>query len=442
MYYMKIKISSAFFLLSLLFIPGLCPAQVTVVRVDGPKVYIDISALNRNVQKGETFKIILSSERLINPKTGKDLGPVYTYSPEGKITEVQPLYAVGELPQGVKVSVGQETVLETLSAPAPRPAQTQNAPAQKPAFTHKTVSYAPVEQTIISLTAADITGDGKEEIATLSDKGLVTVWQPANAALTPLYTWQLKNKEAVTLSAADVKKSGRAQIFLTAYESGRAQISSSVLELKDGQLTLTDTLPYFVKELGCAENKKIWTQKPFVIGANPGTARLLAYDGKRFYTAEERLDTQRNWLTGVNAFDMENSGKRNLIYTSSNGRIRMVTARGKRAESKDLFASTPNRVQYKQDILKFYPSVQAYGENDGAVLAAVENVSKQGLLSDTFGSYKNAQIHFMRFEKGGLQITDSVPLEGFVYDTACSAHSVLAAEVLPDGTSGVVEIFR
>lgn len=441
MYYMKIKFLSALFLPVLCLIPGRCPAQTTVVRVDGPKAYIDTSSLGRPVQKGEPFKIILSSERLINPKTGKDLGPVYTYSPEGKITEVQPLYAVGELPRGVKVSVGQEAVLETPSAPV-QPVHAPNAPAQEPVSAHKTASYAPIQQTVISLAAADITNDGKEEIVTLSDKGLVTVWQTKNTELIPLYTWQLKQKEAVTLSAGDVKKSGRAQIFLTAYEPSRAQITTGVLELKDGQLTLTDTLPYFIKELGCAENKKIWAQKPFVIGANPGTARLLAYDGKRFYTAEERLDTQRNWLTGVNAFDMENSGKNNLIYTSSNGRIRLISSGGKRAESKDLFASTPNRVQYKQDILKFYPSVQAYGKDDGAVLAAVENVRKQGLLSDTFGSYKNAHIHFMRFEKGGLQITDSVPLDGFVYDTACSARGILAAEILPDGASGVVEIFR
>ena len=153
MYYMKIN--TAFLLSVLFFIPALCPAQLTVVRVDGQKVYIDTSVLNRSVSKGETFKIILSSERLVNPKTGKDLGPLYTYSPEGKITEVQPMYAVGELPKGTKAAVGLEAVLEPLAAeePAAKTVKTQDA---KPSSVRKT-TYAPVEQEIVSLSTAAVT---------------------------------------------------------------------------------------------------------------------------------------------------------------------------------------------------------------------------------------------------------------------------------------------
>jgi hypothetical protein len=92
--------------------------------------------------------------------------------------------------------------------------------------------------------------------------------------------------------------------------------------------------------------------------------------------------------------------------------------------------------------VKFYPSLQVFGPAGDATVAAVENTSKLGLLSETFGQYQSGKIHFLTFEKGRLSLQDTVNLDGVVYDTACSDRAVLAAEVLPDGSSSVVEIFK
>ena len=78
-------------------------AQMTVVRVDGSKIYLDTSEEKTAPAVGSTFKVIVSSTPLTNPKTGKNLGDVYTYSSVGKITEVQPLYAVGECRNSSKI---------------------------------------------------------------------------------------------------------------------------------------------------------------------------------------------------------------------------------------------------------------------------------------------------------------------------------------------------
>ncbi|MBP3513114.1 MAG: hypothetical protein J6J74_01270 [Elusimicrobiaceae bacterium] len=429
------KINTAFLLSVLFFIPALCPAQLTVVRVDGQKVYIDTSVLNRSVSKGETFKIILSSERLVNPKTGKDLGPLYTYSPEGKITEVQPMYAVGELPKGTKAAVGLEAVLEPLAAeePAAKTVKTQDA---KPSSVRKT-TYAPVEQEIVSLSTAAVTAPEAENIVTLSKKGQLTVWTPAGDKLEQNLSFQIPaGKTPLTVSAYPAQNAQTADIFVTVYDASREKISTLVLSNQNGRLTQTDTLPYFVKELGCGAEKMLWAQKPFVSGAKPGNARKLAYQNGKFVLTGDTLNTGRNWLTGVNEADGS------LVITAQNGVIRRTSPDGKKAESKSLFASAPNRVKYKQEILKFYPSVQVFGPADNRVYAAVENTAKLGLLSDTFGQYQSGKIHFMSFEKGRLNITDTAETDGFMYDTACSARAVLAAKVLPDGTSSVVEFFK
>ena len=438
-YYMKINFKKLSVLCLLAAFSVCASAQITVVKQDGDKLYLDTSSVNRNVNKGDSFKLITSKEKLINPKTGKNLGFIYNYSPEGQITEVQPLYAVGELKDAPKDAVGSEAVIEAAAVPArdAEPAQTQDAQSDKKIF-----RYDPVEQIIISVTEADINGDGVNELVTLSDKGAVTVWDKTAETLKPLYTYRLSAKTPVTLSAKDVKETGRAQIFVTAYNPRREAITATVLELKGTSLEETDSLPYFVKELGCGPDKEIWAQKPFVVNGDPGSAWELDFEKGRFKTDGDRLQTQRNWLTGLNVYDVEKDAADNLIYTSPNGRIRMVLQNGKRAESKDLFASTPNRVKYKQDILKFYPSVQVYGPEGKATIAAVENISKLGLLSDTFGSYQSGKIHFLNFEKGRLSVQDTVTLDGYVYDTACTPRGILTAEVLPDGTSVVTEIFR
>lgn len=438
-YYMKNNIICFIAASVLLLFPALAGAQVTVVRVDGQKVYMDTTSLNRNVQKGEIFKVILSSEKLVNPKTGKNLGNVYTYSPEGKIVEVQPMYAVGELPEKASASVGQEAVIE---AAAKAPVYTQDA--DENASSRQKIVYAPVEQEIISLTQADITAPGAQNFITLSADGKVTVWSRAEKdTLAEQLSYTVPSaKRAVTLSAAPVKEGGLAQIFVSAYDPSRSSVSALVLENENGTLKETASLPYFVKELGCGKDKKIWAQKPFVSATRPGNAREVAYQNGKYTVQKDMFSTQRNWLTGLNRYDVEGEGADNLVYTSSNGTVRLTLKNGKRAESKDLFAAAPNRVKYKQEIVKFYPSVQVFGPAGDATVAAVENTSKLGLLSETFGQYQSGKIHFLTFEKGRLSLKDTVNLDGVVYDTACSDRAVLAAEVLPDGNSSVVEIFK
>lgn len=437
-YYMKNNIIRFIAATVLFLFPALAGAQVTVVRVDGQKIYMDTTSLSRNVQKGETFKVILSSEKLVNPKTGKNLGDVYTYSPEGKIIEVQPMYAVGELPKKAAVSVGQEAVIEAAAA---APVYAQKAADES--ARQKTV-YAPVEQEIISLTQADVTAPGAQNFITLSKDGKITVWSRAEKdALAEQLSYTVPAaKRAVTVSAAPVKEGGLAQIFVSVYDPSRASVSALVLENENGSLKETASLPYFVKELGCGKDKKIWAQKPFVSATRPGNAREVEYKNGKYAVQKEMFSTQRNWLTGLNRYGVESADAENLVYTSSNGTVRLVLKNGKRAESKDLFAAAPNRVKYKQEIVKFYPSVQVFGPAGDATVAAAENTSKLGLLSETFGQYQSGKIHFLAFEKGRLSVKDTVSLDGVVYDTACSDRAVLAAEVLPDGNSSVVEIFK
>ena len=435
-YYMKIKI----FLFTFFFLfPGLVQAQVTVVRVEKNTVYLDTSSLEQPVQKDDSFKVVLSTEKLTNPTTGKELGLIKKYSAEGKITEVQPLYSVGQLPKGETATVGQEAIIEQIS---PRETDPKEAPKKK-LSQRKMITYSPVAQEIISLSAADVIQPEAHNIITLSKDGRITVWKRNGETLDEESSYQLpKTKTPLTLSAAPVRGQETAEIFATTYDPHTNRISTLALSYEKKQWNVLDTLPYFVKELGCAPNKTVWIQKPFVIDVRPGDAHNLIYENGHFKPGEQTLPTQRNWLTGTAYAPVEKTEGANFLYTAKNGKIKMRLANKKNVESKSLFAFSPNRVKYKQELITFYPSLQILQSQGKTEVVGVENVAKYGLLSSTFGMYQNGKIHFLLFEKGRLNVSDSVELDGFVYDTACAANAVLTAEVLPDGQSSVVEIFN
>lgn len=437
-YYMK-KLSCGLLAFLFCFLFSSLFAQITVVRVEGNKIFMDTSSAPA-VHKGDTFKVILSSEKLTNPQTGKELGLIYNYSSEGKITEVQPLYAIGTLAEKTKITVGQEVVLER-TMPAATPAAAQQTP--QAVTTHALTRYNPVEQEVISLTEGNF-AQAPHAIATLSSKNKVTVWKRGeNKNLEELLSYTLPtNKKGITLSAKDVKNAGSDQLFVTVYDPTRQNISTLVLEVQEGALIQTDTLPYFVKELGCGSQKTLWAQRPFVTDNRPGNAKEVVYKKNGYATGDRSFSTQHNWLTGLNLYPVQNDKYENLIYTSSNGKLRMILQNGKRTESVDSFASTPNRISYKQEIVRFYPSLQVFGTPGEAQLAAVENTSKLGLLSDAFGQYQEGKIQWLSYQQGRLQIQETTELNGVLYDTACTDEAILTAEVLTDETSTVVELLK
>lgn len=412
-------------------------AQMSVVKIDGKKIYLDTSEEKTALTKGSTFKVILSSETLINSK-GKNLGEIYKYSDVGTITEVQPLYAIGELKEVKDIKVGQQAVFEEIKPILPTAVKEETQKSTRA----KTV-YQPIEQTVISLTQADVTAPGVQNIVTLGDNNQVWVLSRGEKeTLKQELAYTLPaDKKAMAVSATPVKE-GLAQIFVAVYIPGRNTIQTLVLENKNGALENTATLPYFVKELGCGADKKIWGQRPFIVDATPGDAREIVFEKGKFVASGATFKTRRNWLEGLNYFPIETAEKDNLIFTVSNGVLRMILGNGKRAESKDLFGSSPLRFEYKQDILKFYPSIQVFGQPGNATVAAVANGTKFGLLSETFGQYQSGKVHFLDYQKGRLQVTDTVELDGVLYDTACTDKAILTAEVLADGTSSVVEILK
>ena len=415
-------------------------AQLTVVRIQNHRIYLDTSSAQTPVKKGDTFKVILSSEKLTNPKTGKELGLLYNYSEPGVITEVQPLYAVGKLPSEKGVEIGQDAVIES----APTNTQTAETKPQQESSSSQEIqkiTYEPIGQEVAAITTGAVSAPEADNIITLSNKGQLSVWNRAGENLQEVTSYQLPvGKAPLSVSAAKVRGKETAEVFVSVYEENLSRISTLVLAYENGQWTTLATLPYFVKETGCTQ-KTVWMQRPFVLGARPGNARNLVYQDGKFTAGELQIATRHNWLSGLNLLPTDKNEEK-LIFTTPGGQIKLEPSKGKTSAYKDFSVGAPNRVKYKQEMVKFYPALQVLKHQGRTQAAVVENTTTFGLLSGTFGQYSGGKIHFLAFEKGRLTPTQTVDMDGFMYDTACTPAALVTAEVLQDGKSSIVEILN
>ena len=447
-YYMKIKTLLWLSALSVwIFVPCI-QAQVVVVKQEANKVFLDTSEYNRTVSVGDQFKIIVSQEKLTNPKTGKELGLINHYSAEGKIIEVQPLYVIGQMPNNTKFSIGQEAIIQSapvaahVATPAAHSAAATENPA--PVSNRKINTYTAVEREIVGAVQDDFTPRPGQEIATVDTKGNLILYAIDGNTLQEIASHPLTvGQKPLALSALDKMETGYAQLFVSVYNENEQKISTFVFDVQDQTFQPVATLPYFVKELGCGEEKELYAQKPFISGAKPSTtAHELDYENGQFKLNKDSFSTRSNWLSGVNRYEIQNKDTENLVYTASNRTLRLRLQNGKFVDSPALFATAPNRVKYKQQMIPFYPAVQVYGPEGRATLAAVENKTTLGLLSQQFGQYKGSKLHFLTYENGSLDVRETVELNGFLYDTSCTQRGILAPQVLSSRQTVITEIYR
>ena len=109
-----------------------------------------------------------------------------------------------------------------------------------------------------------------------------------------------------------------AEIFATVYDDRLARVSTVVLSYENGQWATLDTLPYFVKEIGCGSEKTLWMQKAFVSSTRPGNAHNVVYQDGKFVAGTQKLATQHTWLMGDNRFPFaENNSWLKLLIADS-----------------------------------------------------------------------------------------------------------------------------
>ncbi|MFH1619473.1 MAG: VCBS repeat-containing protein [bacterium] len=387
-------------------------ADAVVVKVDSDTVYFDITGSSKPVSPGSFFTIFSESGDLFNPLTGTNLGKMIVTVATGSITLLEPRYAVGTV-----------TFKKSEPKPGHKVSWTQAPPKPAKPGEGKTPFWrsAPLEDTVIGLAAGDVDGDGEGEISVISANKL-TVYSLNGGVLKAGASWEAPaGQRLLSVEAADLKKTGMAQIFVSQFSDFSKRAETAVLELKDGKLKKTAALNWLVRGFEAADGLRLYAQELFESSSLDRSAirRLIYREGKFTGDSEPLKKPRPDWLYGFSLFDMNSDSIEDLVYVSDAGRIRVQFKKRSdhwETESND-FGKTPVRFTWIKKILKVYPGIPVFGGAGQPEVCGVVNIPRSGILADSFGLYKSGELRCFAWSGTALKEIWKAPVEdGFITD--------------------------
>ena len=410
------------FLIFTLSFGGILTAKdlALIVKQDGNKVYLDISGFNVKPQKGDSFRIAEWGEELVNPKTGKSLGKILKRQIEGKITQTEDLYAIGQLDSEQNVFSSEAEIFVTVPAPV------VTAPPQLAqgglAIIQPVMQTKNIEGKIKAAAFGDIDGDGSNEaVFAFAEDNAIKVFalqgqelkETASLSVSPL-------RKIIALDAADLKQSGHAQIFASVYDTSADKFYTMVLEAKGATLEQTDTVRGIVKGISVQGGPRDLYVQDYNPATGLSSAAQLVYQNGAFERGASLFAYNFESIFGFNLFDFKEAGHKNVIYTTLAQKLRIqFEKRGSYTESPSGFdfATTPNRLKINGKPQRLYTPVVVFKNAAGQTLVgALEHQTKLGLLSDVFGSYASAKLYFLNWTGNGLTPKAVAEIQGIACD--------------------------
>jgi hypothetical protein len=416
-----------------------------VVKQDGLKVYLDTSDFRAKPRTGDDFRIYEEGEEIVNPKTGKVLGKVLIRQATGRITQVEDNYAIGNLDQNMEAT-GLEAEIRVTTEPLEANTASKASTAS---FQEELImpiwQSAPIEGRTKAATAADITGNGEGELILAFDEdNSINVFTVADAALNKLATAKVNPlRKIISLDAADLKGTGKAQIFATVLDTTAQKFNTLVLEYNDNRLEVTDTIKGMVKGIAPNGGKRVLYTQDVNQASNKfsyTTPALLIYEKNAFKTGEKLGAYNFTSIYGFNHGEISKAAKAPVIYVTSNGRVRIQF--DKRSSNVDSpadmdFSTTPLRIKYNNGLKRLFVSLCLFKNTEGgSTIAAVEHIANLGILSDTFGSYNSAKLHFLKWDGITIRKGPSADIGGVVYDIIQAPFGKYQSSIIVPFTTG------
>lgn len=426
-----------------------------IVKQEGQKVYLDISDFKDKPRVNDTFSITFWGSELKNPKTGKVLGKVIERRLDGVINVVEELFAVGT------VNGFNDEKLEGLDANIKStvglPRIEQNTLNQERKSTIQLLWQSdPLESKAVAVTAADIDGTGDSKLVlAYGDNNIKTyAWkddklvEEITLQFNPLY-------KILSLDSADLNGNGKAEIFVDYYDTTRERFAAAVYELEGEQFAEKATVRGLVKGIAPYNKERaLYVQEIKNISGRAQylTPALFVYqDGA--YKAGAKLQAQKfNNIFGFNlGIFKELTNRPDIIYTQQNGRLRLQFERkGAYLNSPDGydFATTPTRLKFGNDMLRFYSSLALFNGEDGKpVVAGIVNEAKLGILSNAFGSYQRGKLVFLKWNGSSLEYFKESPLGGYAVDLVQgslgkSYKNVIIVPFMTDADQTTITVFE
>lgn len=390
-----------------------------VVKQEGLKVYLDISELTFKVGKGDIFTITRWGQEIKNPKTGKVLGKDIDSRTKGKIEQVEQNYAIGQLEKpfdAANLYAVFNKAQEESSAPATQ--QTTSQEVLKPFWQSQLI-----EGKIRASASGDLNGDGLNDLILAFEDNSIKVYTLKDDTLKEEFSVSVNPlRRIISLDSADLKGTGRAQLFVSVLDTNTQRFNTLIFEGGDNTLHQNGLIAGVVKGIApFNQERRLYLQEISTLSGKTKTSvpYKLVYQDNAFKKGEKVKYTKFEDIFGFN-FAPFKKDKENLIYTAFNSRLRVqYDKKNSYIESpSDIdFGSTPNRVKYNREVKRIYSSLGLYHSLEGEILvAAIENQTKYGIFSETFGMYESAILYVLKWNKGNFEKYLSAKIPGVVSD--------------------------
>ncbi len=391
-----------------------------VVKQEGLKVYLDTTELTFKVSKGDRFTITRWGEEIKNPKTGKILGKDVDSRAKGKVESVEENYAIGQLetPFDAKNLTAVFDKGNSLSQDSTKSLDKQNTDELAPLWQSDIL-----EGQIRAAASGDLNGDGLNDLIVAFEDNTIKVYSFKENALKEEVSVSVNPlRRIISLDSADLKGTGRAQLFVSVLDTNTQRFNTLIFEGGENILRQNGTISGIVKGIApFNQSRKLYLQEVSILGGKTkfSSPYLLVYEKDSFKKGEKAKYTKFDEIFGFN-FAPFKKDKDNLIYTAFNSRLRVqYDKKNSFIESpSDIdFGSTPNRVKFNREVLRVYSSLGIFGSpQDNILIAAIENQTKYGILSETFGSYESAILYVLKWNKGNFEKYLSAKIPGVVSD--------------------------
>ncbi|WP_424245602.1 hypothetical protein Dip510_000538 [Elusimicrobium posterum] len=441
--------------LSAFALPAFAGDIAYVAKQDNKTLYLDITEMSSPIVVGTAFKVIESEETLKNRK-GESLGTVYNYGPQAVVTQVEPKYAVAVLSSDYKTKADQKLQITkevavtpvTVSAPQAVIAPVVVAPpSEQQSAAKKLLKTAALEEKISSATMVKI--DGKDIIIAAAPKNTVKTFELNGYALKETGQFQIAPyKKILTLSAADIKGTGKPQVYVILHEEKAQKVITSVLEFSEGKLAESATLRWAAKVASTPQGAVLYGQEIYKhneVKKTPVTQ--IVYEKGKFKAVKSGARVNSNATSFSFSYYSADGGKtKDSIFSTDYGRVKMLFAKGKDTEvTENDFATTPTRFDIAGSFERVLLPVPFFIDSNGVpTFAAAANDPKLGIVADSFGMYKNGTLHFLQWNGTVFKSASQTPVEGVVYDLSAVTYNgvlgVMLTQVFDSGNT-VFEIY-